>query len=221
MRQIVFGLFYKSIFTAYGGVRVFLLCVWFMISPTAMAGMSYHGFYIDDHLLNSEQRDSFSSLASNSVIRQLNIVESVGLSPEILEFFKGIKILVDPDLQGNPGFFSVHDGKGIVRVQPIVFAENRPILLHELLHAYHYYVITLKNPVILNAYDSARYANFYPLEFKKTHFLSNEKEFFAVTSTIYLFGKIQQPPFNCEILAKNFTQYLEFLENTFGLHRCN
>jgi hypothetical protein len=41
-----------------------------------------------------------------------------------------------------------------------------------------------------------------------------------VTSTIYLFGRIQQPPFDCRILSTTAPAYLAFLEKTFGRHEC-
>jgi hypothetical protein len=62
----------------------------------------------------------------------------------------------------------------------------------------------------------------YPLRFQqRPNFLSNEKEFFAVTGTIYLFGKIQQVPFTCETMSKSDPAYMAFLESTFGHHECN
>jgi len=90
-----------------------------------------------------------------------------------------------------------------------------------LLRAYHFNILSLRNPAILKAYDSARRADIYPPEFQKANFLSNEKEFFAVTGTIYLFGKIQQPPFTCETMSKSDPAYMAFLESTFGHHECN
>lgn len=201
-------------------IRAFFLML-LLVSPVAMADIEYHGFSIDDRLLDSGQKESFAALAAASVIEQLNIVEAAGLPPDILNFFKKTKILVDPAVRGNPGLFSIRDGAGAVRIQPIVFPANRPILLHELMHAYHFYILSLKNPAIVEAYDAASRNGSYPAAFQKAHFLQNEKEFFAVTSTIYLFGPIQQPPFNCDILSKTAPAYLAFLETTFGRHECH
>jgi hypothetical protein len=202
-------------------VRALLLATLFLISPHAMADLEYHGFTIDDHLLDSGQKASFSELAVPSLIEQLAIVESVGLPPDMLDFFKKTKILIDPALRGNPGIFSVQNGEGRVTIQPVAFPSNKPILLHELLHAYHFHVASLRNPAILEAFEAAGRAGVYPPAFHRAHFLENPKEFFAVTGTIYLFGRIQQPPFNCEVLAKNDPAYLAFLEKTFGRHECN
>lgn len=200
--------------------KIFLMLSLLAAAPFACADMEYHGFTIDDHLLDSGQKAIFAEQPAASVIEQLNIVEAAGLPPAILDFFKKTKIVVDPSVRGNPGVFSERNGEGAVRIQPIVFPANRPIMLHELLHAYHFYVLSLNNPAIHNAYDAAGRAGVYPAQFRQAHFLQNAKEYFAVTSTIYLFGKIQQPPFNCAILAKNDPDYLAFLEKTFGHHDC-
>jgi hypothetical protein len=192
-----------------------------LAAPFAFADMEYHGFRIDDHLLDSAEKASFAGQPAASVIEQLNIVEAAGLPPAILDFFKKTRIVIDPSIRGNPGVFSERDGEGAIRIQPIVFPANRPIMLHEHLQAYHFNVLSLKNPAIRDAYDAASRAGAYPAKFQRAHFLQNAKEYFAVTSTIYLFGDIQQPPFNCAILAKNDPAYLAFLEKTFGHHDCH
>jgi hypothetical protein len=58
-------------------------------------------------VLDSDQEASFSALGAPSLMQQLAIVESVGLPPEMLDFFKKTKILIDPALRGQPGNFSV------------------------------------------------------------------------------------------------------------------
>lgn len=202
-------------------VRALLLATLFLISPAAMAAWEHNGFTVDDSLLDAEQKASFATVAAPSLVEQLAIVERVGLPPDILAFFKKTKILIDPALRGNPGIFSVQNGEGRVTIRPAAFPANKPILLHELMHAYHYAVASLRNPVIIDGFAAASRAGVYPAQFQRAHFLENPKEFFAVTSTIYLFGQIQQPPFNCQVLAKNDPVYLAFLEKTFGPHECH
>ena len=197
-----------------------LLMTLCLLSPLALAQTDFHGFHVDQRLLDTAQKASYAGMPAASLLGQLGIVESVGLLPEQLAFFKQVNILVDPALRGNPGVFSVRDGEGVVGVQPVAFPDNKPILLHEFMHAYHFSVLKLNNAAILDGYAAAKRAGVYPAAFQSAHFLANAKEYFAVTSTIYLFGKIQQPPFNCEVLAKNDPTYLAFLEKTFGHHDC-
>jgi hypothetical protein len=191
-----------------------------LASLNAMA-TDYNGFQIDEHLLDAGQRAAFSGAPATSVIEQLKIVESVGLPPAVLEGLKKTRINVDPDLRGQPGIFNVRQGEGAVWIRPIVFPANKPILLHELLHAYHYNVLTMRNREVQGAYERAKSDGQFPAAWQSSHFLENAKEYFAVTGTLYLFGDIQQPPFRCTELAKLGADYLAFLAAQFGPHECH
>jgi hypothetical protein len=193
------------------------LCASFLSLALACAGATaadYHGFQIDD----SAQQLAPDALAS--LTAQLDVVEAVGLPASVLATLKQTPIVVDPGLRGNPGIFSVRGGSGAVYVRPIVFDANKPIVLHELLHAYHFRVLRLDRPEIQQAYEHARHSDAFPAHFQSSHFLENGKEFFAVTGTLYLFGDIQQPPFSCAALAKLDAGYLAFLAAQFGPHAC-
>lgn len=200
--------------------RLFAVFILMLASLDGLAATEYHGFQIDDHLLGADQKADLSPAVLSSIYEQLNIVESVGLPPAVLASFKQTKLLVDPSIRGNPGVFSVQAGEGAVRIRPIVFPANKPILLHELLHAYHYQVLTMGNQQIQTAYRQAKGSALFPEEFQSAHFLANPKEYFAVTGTLYLFGDIQQPPFRCDVLAKLGEDYRAFLAAQFGPHEC-
>lgn len=185
-----------------------------VLSAGAMAA-EYHGFQIDD------SAQQLAPEARASLQAQLDIVDAVGLPPQVVAALKQTPIVVDPGLRGNPGIFAVRGGTGAVYVRPVVFAPNKPILLHELLHAYHFKVLHMDNPEIQQAYLHARQSDAFPARFQSAHFLENGKEFFAVTGTLYLFGDIQQPPFACAALAKLDPDYLAFLAAQFGPHSCH
>ena len=175
----------------------------------------YHGFQIDEsarQLLPAERA---------SLQAQLDIVDAVGLPAQVVAELKTTPIVVDPELRGNPGIFAVRGGRGAVYVRPIVFAPNKPILLHELLHAYHFSVLHMDSPEIRQAWQHARESDAFPARFQSSHFLENGKEFFAVTGTLFLFGDIQQPPFSCVALNKLDAEYLVFLARQFGPHTCH
>ena len=196
------------------------LCRYFVMS--ALMGLAashaiaaeYNGFKID------ESKGGLSSEARESLFKQLDIIGSAALPPAVLNAMKQTPIIVAPDLRGNPGIFAVRDGVASVYVQPIEFAPNKPILLHEFLHAYHFRVIHLDRPEIQEEFQLAKHSSLFPARFQSSHFLENAKEFFAVTGTLYLFGNIQQPPFDCTALARLRPQYLKFLDSQFGPPRC-
>lgn len=60
-------------------------------------------------------------------------------------------------------------------------------MLHELLHAYHNRVMPqgFKNPGILMHYNLAKKGQLYPAD---AYLMSNEREFFAVTASVFLYG---------------------------------
>lgn len=182
---------------------------------SATAATSYHGFSID------ESAHPLAPDVTASLDAQLDIVEAVGLPPAVLAILKTTPIIVDPGLRGNPGIFAVRGGTGAVYIQPISFPANKPILLHELLHAYHFGTLGLGRPEITQTYQRVRDSSLFPARFRSSHFLENGKEFFAVTGTLYLFGDIQQPPFACTALAKLGDDYLAFLAGQFGPHACH
>lgn len=181
---------------------------------TATAAAAHEGFRIDQ----SKQALPPEVLASLNA--QLDVVEAAGLPQHVLAAMKQTTIVVDPELRGNAGIFAVRQGVGAVHVQPIVFGANRPILLHELLHAYHFNVLGMGRPEIQQEYRRVKNSDLFPARFQSSHFLENHKEFFAVTATLYLFGDLQQPPFTCTALSKLDAGYLAFLNAQFGPHTC-
>jgi hypothetical protein len=174
----------------------------------------YHGFKID------ESKGRLSREQEDSLFKQLDIIERAALPPAVIDTMKQTAIVVDPDLRGNPGIFAVRDGAAAVYVRPMEFPENKPIVLHEFLHAYHFRALRLDRPEIQDEFQWVKHANLFPERYQSSHFLENAKEFFAVTGTLYLFGNIQQPPFDCSALSRLRPQYLKFLNDQFGPSRC-
>jgi Anthrax toxin lethal factor, N- and C-terminal domain len=80
---------------------------------------------------------------------------------------------------------------GIVLIRPSTLVDQnktRPILLHELLHAYHDRILPngFANHAIQSWFKQASEQSIYPAD----HYLmSNEREFFAVTASVFLSGK--------------------------------
>lgn len=198
-------------------LKSLLACLLIAVTPLALAEIEYHGFHIDDRQLAAGERAAFLA----SIAGQLDIVEQAGVPAPMLAFFKQTRIEVDPAIRGNPGVFRVDRGAGAVFVRPEPFPANKPILLHELLHAYHFNVIGLGNAAIGDGFARASAAGVYPAAFQRAHFLQNPKEYFAVTGTTFLVGHIQQPPFDCAVLAQTDPAYLAFLAATFGPHDCH
>lgn len=185
-----------------------------VLAASHTAAAEYNGFKVD------ESKERLSHEAQESLFKQIDIIESAALPRAVLDAMKQTPVVIDPELRGNPGIFAIRDGVASVYVQPIEFPLNKPILLHEFLHAYHFRVIHLDRLEILEEFQLVKHSSLFPARFQSAHFLENAKEFFAVTGTLYLFGNIQQPPFDCTVLSRLRPQYLKFLADQFGPPRC-
>ena len=199
--------------------RIALPALILLCSPVAKADLTHLGFTVSDALLSAADTSRLEPDMTNSLIEQINIIDGARLPPDVLAFMKTVKIVLDPELRSQPGVFSARNGIGEVRLQPAVFSARRPVLLHELLHAYHFFGISLQNPEVLAAFDVAR-NDPDNMQFRRAHFLQNPKEFFAVTASIYLSGNVQQPPFTCAAFASKHPAYMRFLEGKFGKRSC-
>jgi hypothetical protein len=80
---------------------------------------------------------------------------------------------------------------GIVLIRPITLIDKnkaRPILLHELLHSYHDRILPggFANPAAKSWFKQASEQGLYPPD---QYLMTNEREFFAVTASVFLSGK--------------------------------
>ena len=149
-----------------------------------------------------------------SVKHQLDIVADSGAKPEILEFFRNQVIALKSGLGSDHGRF---DGD-TVRIEDTVEAPQRPIILHELLHAYHAKVLpgNVENPDVLLFYGRAKNNALYPAN---EYLMRNPKEFFAVTASLYLWGNVDREPHTRENLKAKQPIYYEWLGKLFGVQK--
>lgn len=97
-----------------------------------------------------------------------------------------------------------------------------------MLHAYHRQKITggFQNAQIKAFYEEAK--SKYP-NFRDEYFLSNHREFFAVTASIYFFGDIPRPPSRRSVIrhwrAQNFgdirVRLVEYTPGYLADHWCD
>jgi hypothetical protein len=147
--------------------------------------------------------------------RQLEICDKAPVSARLHAFFKSMPIILVPAQPGQPARY----GNGRVIMFAREFARNKPILLHEMLHGVH-------NQLIPNGVENQDIYNFY-LKAKELfteqdpdnaedYFLKNQKEFFAVTGSIYLFGDIPRPPYSIKNIQRVMPGYVTYLQNLFA-----
>ena len=212
---------------------------------------TYKG-YIYDLSENVDRKDK--AAITELLQKELDVVENVGLSPKVLQFFRTVPIVasemactdlgppiacyssVPPETStartrsftvwdsktmswSNPNFvdLAADAGTGVIKLRPnmLKYAED-PVLLHELLHAYHNKLMGggLENLGIKAMYAQAVSKNAFP---KEEYAMTNPQEFFAVTASVFLAGKgtLSEPHTRAQLKEK-LPKYYKFLVELFG-----
>lgn len=192
-----------------------LLLAGLAMAGAASAAETYRGFTIDD---SGVRKLSNLEAVLTATREQIDIVHAVGLSPDILAFVASVKFELVPAgtfKSPTPGLYAGRGDRSVKVSAAIVTTGHKPVLLHELMHAYHDQRIEqgYRNPAILGFYKSARALPAYAA---KSHMMSNEKEFFACAATAYLFGVTAQEPFRREKVRENQPGFHDYLRKLFG-----
>jgi hypothetical protein len=203
--------------------RLLAVIVFVALMPMTASGdeidpiMTMRGFQIDFRLCTqAERKKVFKSLD-----KQLAIVEAANVPENVLTYFRTVPIVLDPNFTVMNGEYRQVAGHWIVRMKVTNLPADRPIVLHELLHAYQREVLKGGAPAIRQAFIQGKDSDIYPKRYRQAHFLENGREYFAVIGSIFLFGKrIDQPPFDCSIPAKAQPEFIAFLAEQFGPHTC-
>jgi hypothetical protein len=113
---------------------------------------------------------------------------------------------------------AVDSGLGVVMIRPAMmkYAEE-PVMLHEFLHVYHARLMPngYENKGIKGFYGEAKSKQLFE---KDAYVLKNEREFFAVTASIFLAGKdVAHEPHTRANLKEKQPEYFKYLVGIFGV----
>lgn len=175
---------------------------------------TYRGFTIDE----SQIRDAPALEEIRKAIKeQIDIVFAVGLPAEIQKFFQSVPfVLIPSDVipRSSPGLYRRED-RSVKITSRIVAIGRRPVLLHELLHAYHDQRLPggFKNRDIVGYFEKGKGVALYA---PKSHMMQNQAEFFACAATSYLFGVTAQEPFSRERVKNGQPEFFAYLKGLFG-----
>lgn len=188
-----------------------LIASLFLLRPAA-ADSKYRGFTIIDSRVNNMEKHDELLAATRE---QIDIVYEVGLPAEVLTFFQSVPLeLVPAGTFRSPGHYAGRL-RGVQVASSIMAERHKPVLLHELLHAYHDQRIKegFRNPDIIKYFNRARLlADYAP----RSHMMQNEGEFFACAATTYLFGVTAQEPFQRSKVKSNQPDFFAYLKELFG-----
>jgi hypothetical protein len=145
---------------------------------------------------------------------QVDLVEATVLDASTKAFLRRFPVVVQTGASAG----SHYNGGESVAIAIADPGDDRPILLHEYMHVYHFRMLPdgKRNPDILAFYERAREGGFYPAG---AYVLKNPSEFFAMTASAYLHGRLAREPFTREELRQKQPVYFGYLNRLFGRPR--
>lgn len=174
------------------------------ITPAA-AIFVYKGMKVDEGQVAIERRPALES----GLREQIDLVRSLPIRPEIAEFLRRTPVRIDPTLHESGHY----DQTGL-RFSAMVVPVDNPVLLHELLHAWLSQSSNDERRKIRRAFDEARASGHYPVN---AYMLSTPAEFFAMTTSVVLWGRAARAPFTRDRVRIEMPSYFRWLVETFGL----
>jgi len=166
---------------------------------------TYRFAQIDDRDLDARV-DAADLMAR--VREQIDIVHAVKLPRKMLEAVLRVPVILTSSGPSDSYF------NWTIKIDPLSLSKDKPILLHEYLHALHDRVLPdgFNNMQIKQFYIEARSQQKFPLN---AYMFKNSAEFFAMTASAVLFGAIQREPFTREQVRLAMPAYFHWLETIF------
>lgn len=195
-------------FTRWLGVVLFHLLA--SLAVAAEAKHSHRGFTFDVAAITvDELREEIVTVMKEQIDR----VHALGLAPKTMQELQAVPISVIHAYSIGPGRYA--PAKGVEMTSMVVAMRKRPVLIHELMHAYHDRSLPggVRNRDILSWYEEAKKGAFYA---EKSHMLSTVGEFFACSTTTYLAGATAQEPFSRGALKEKQPEWFAHMQTLFG-----
>ena len=169
---------------------------------------TYHGWRVDaSRALKGQQ----PQVTVRKIKAQIDLVEHVGLSAQVLAFMRTIPITGAPPTTVDPGRYV--PGKGVfIRAKGL--DDKRPILLRQLLYAYENLQLPggFANPVAERLRVEAVAKHVWP---KDATMLRSGADYFALTASAYLYGAITSEPYTRADLRRTQPDACAWLADVF------
>ena len=177
-------------------------------APPPQLVFDYHGWRVD---ASKAGRGLAPEKTVKALKTQIDIVEHVGLKPQILAAMRTQPVLADPTVGREAGRYSAARSI-LLRVKRL--DAKKPILLQALLSAYQDQHIPggFNNPQIAAFRAEAAARHVWP---RNAVMLQSNGEFFAETASAYLYGAITREPYTRADLRKTQPVYYQWLATLF------
>ena len=171
--------------------------------------VSHNGFTID-------VTEVASAAAYDSVLKavkeQVDLVMNAKVPAAAQAFFRTVPLV----MQAISGAARYGAGRIVIPLHsPVPYERGRPILLHELCHAYHDARLTdgFNNPTILAFYGEAKQGGKFPAD---SYLLSSNAEYFAMMASVFLHGSAMREPFGRDSIRVKQPAMYSWLLKEFG-----
>lgn len=180
-------------------------------APPPSLVFAYHGWRVD---ASRAARAQPPARTVRAIRTQIDIVEHLGLKPEVLAFMRTQKVICDGASDPNLEASDYAPGVGGVVLHAKRLDARKPILLYALLKAYQAQRLPggFANPEVERLRQQAAGRRVWP---KTARMLQSNEEFFALSAAAYLAGAITREPYTRADLIKTEPQCYQWLANLF------
>ena len=143
---------------------------------------------------------------------QLDLVANVKMPAAAQAFFRTVPLVMQA-ITGRPRYGA---GRVVIPLRSEApYGSDRPIVLHELCHAYHDMKLAdgFSNPTILGFYVQAKQGGKFPGD---SYMLSTNPEYFAMMTSVFLHGSAARDPFVRDSIRVKQPAMYDWLVKEFG-----
>ena len=169
----------------------------------------YNGWRFDASALPAAP----SEAVVRSLHSQCDIVDGLRIKPEAAAFFRAQPLILVEASRGGSGDYQF--GERSLHMVAKVDPPENPVLLHELLHAYHDQVLGRRNPRLVELYAKTGASGGFPAE---AYMLKNPAEFFAMCASVSLWGRAARPPLTRDNLRAKAPEVYAWVAELFDFH---
>jgi hypothetical protein len=188
-------------------------CSFAAVASTPSHVYAYHGWHVDASHVPDLSQDSVMA----PVQKQIDAIETRGIAQDIVEFMRTVPLHAEKASRDAAPAHSAGKEKGI-DFQLDALDPKKPVLLHELLRAFHEQKLRSSDTIINDAYQASRASGVWPAD---SAMMKSPQEFFAATATVYLAGAIDTPPVTPGRLHEAQPEYWKWLGEVFdGFRGC-
>jgi hypothetical protein len=147
--------------------------------------------------------------------RQIDIVDGAVTDPAQKAFLMSVPLIMSASANAGQDNAAYSAGSKIIMIQPLSYSPEKPVILHELMHAYHDQKVPngFGNAEIQALYQQARTSGQFPAN---SYMLSNVVEYFAMMASVYLHGSAARDPFTRQAIQEKQPDCYQWLVKEFG-----